>query len=76
MYRKLETVTSFKYLGSQPDTLQDSTDDSSYDKVETSMEWQKYLSQFQNTTDVTSIYLYTCESYQSCTFSADLQRRI
>ena len=44
--QKLETVTSFKYLGSvitdemfqARDTLQDSTDNSSIDKVETSLE--------------------------------------
>ena len=43
--QKLETVTSFKYLGSvitdegsKPDTLQDSTDNSSIDKAETSLE--------------------------------------
>ena len=32
------------------DTLQDSTDNSSIDKVETSLEWQEYFSQLQNTT--------------------------
>ena len=44
--QKLETVTSFKYLGSVindegskiPDTLQDSTDNSSIDKAETSLD--------------------------------------
>ena len=41
--QKLETVTSFKYQGSAitykaKDTLQDSTDDCSIDKVETSSE--------------------------------------
>ena len=44
--QKLETVTSFKYLGSvitdesfqASDTLQDSTDNSSINKVETSLE--------------------------------------
>ena len=44
--QKLETVTSFKYLGSlitddgskSRDALQDSTDNSSIDKVETSLE--------------------------------------
>ena len=34
--QKLETVTSFKYLGSS--TLQDNKDNSSIDKVETSLE--------------------------------------
>ena len=43
--QKLETLTSFKYLGSvitdegsKTDTLQDSTDNSSNDKIETSLE--------------------------------------
>ena len=43
--QKLDTVTSFKYLGSvmidegsTPETLQDRTDNSSIDKVETSLE--------------------------------------
>ena len=58
--QKLETVTDFKYLGSvvsdesskpDGDTLQDSTDDSSIDKVETSLERQEYLSKFQDTID-------------------------
>ena len=49
--QKLETVTSFKYPGSvisdegsKPDTLQDSTDDSSIDKIETSLEPQEHFS--------------------------------
>ena len=33
------------------DTLQDSTDDSSIGKVETSLERQEHISQFQDTTD-------------------------
>ena len=43
--QKLETVTSFRYLGSvitdegyKPETLQDSKDNSSIDKAETSLE--------------------------------------
>ena len=43
--QRLETVTSFRYLGSvvtdegsKPEILQDSTDNSSIDKVETSLE--------------------------------------
>ena len=37
--QKLEIVTSFKYLGSViPDTLQDSLDNSSIDKAETSLD--------------------------------------
>ena len=43
--QKLETVTSFRYLGSvitdegyKPETLQDSTDNRSFDKAETSLE--------------------------------------
>ena len=34
------------------DTLQDSIGNSSINKVETSLEWQVYFSQFQDTTDV------------------------
>ena len=55
--QKLETVTSFKYLGSvypmrvpSLDTLQDSTDNSSIDKVETGLERYEQFSQFQDTT--------------------------
>ena len=40
------------------DTLQDSTDNSSTDKVETSLEWQKYFSQFQDTTDALSCHIH------------------
>ena len=36
--QKLKTVTSFKYLGSVISTLQDSTDNSSIDKAETSLD--------------------------------------
>ena len=45
---KLETVTSFNYLGSVP------TDEGSkpdIDKVETSLERQEHFSQYQHTTD-------------------------
>ena len=58
--QKLQIVTSFKCLGTvltdeglepEIDTLQDSTDNSSIDKVETSLEWQEYFFQFQDTTD-------------------------
>ena len=58
--QKLENVASFKYLGSLVSiwwgfqgwgTLQDSTDDSSTDKVETSLEWPEHFFQFQDTTD-------------------------
>ena len=53
----LETSTSFKYLGSVVsdkgfrDTLKDSTEDSSIDKAETSLERQEYFSHFQDMTD-------------------------
>ena len=52
--QKLETATSFKYLGS----VQDSTDNSSIHKVETSFEWQEYFSQFQETTDVQLYHIH------------------
>ena len=53
-----------------------STDNSSIDKAETSLDWQEYFSQLQDTTDAlptTSIFLYACESW---TLTAELQRRI
>ena len=40
------------------DTLQDSTDNSSFDKVETASEWQVYFSQFKDTTDALPCYLH------------------
>ena len=62
---KKETVTSFKYLGCYNwwgfqawGTLQDSTDNSSIDKVETSLEWQEYFFQFQDTTDVLLCHIH------------------
>ena len=39
-------------------TLQDSTDNSSIDKVETTLEWQEYFSQFQDTTDVLPCHIH------------------
>ena len=46
---------SYNWRGLQArDTRQDSTDNSSIDKVETSLEWQGYFSQFQDTTDAVS----------------------
>ena len=82
--QKLETATSFKYLGSvitdegskARDTLQNNTNNSSIDKVETSLEGQEYFSQFQDSlmrSLVTSIFLYACESW---TLTAELQRRV
>ena len=52
--QELETVTSFKYLGSvvfdegskpERDTLQDSTENSNIDKADTSLELQEHFSQ-------------------------------
>ena len=40
------------------DTLQDSTDNSSIDKAETSLDWQEYFSQFQDTTDVLPCHIH------------------
>ena len=49
---------SYNWWGLQArGTLQDSTDNSSIDKVETSLEWQEYFSQFQDTTDVISCHI-------------------
>ena len=60
--QKLATVTSFKCLGwwgfQAWDTLQDSTDNSSIDKAETSLDWQEYLSQLQDTTDVLPCHIH------------------
>ena len=54
----------------------DSTDNSSIDKVETSLECQEHFSLFQDTTDALpchTIFLYACESW---TLTAQLQRSI
>ena len=40
------------------DSLQDSTDNSSIDKVETSLEWQEYSPHFQDTTDALPCHIY------------------
>ena len=40
------------------DTLQDSTHNSSTEKVETSLEWQEYFSQFQYTTDALPCHIH------------------
>ena len=65
--QKLETVTSIKCLGSVItnwwgfqawDTLQDSTDNSSIDKDETSLDWQEYLYQLQDTTDALPCHIH------------------
>ena len=70
------TELSYNWWGFQAwDTLHDSTDNSSIDKVETSLEWQVYFSQFQirlMPSLVTSILLYACESW---TLTAELKRR-
>ena len=67
----------YNWLGFQAwDTLQESIDNSSIDKAETSLDWQEYLSLLQDTTDaplVTSNFLYVCESW---TLTAELKRRI
>ena len=40
------------------DTLQDCTDNSSIDKIENSLEWQEYFSQFQDTTDAVPCHIH------------------
>ena len=40
------------------DTLQDSTDNSSIDKAETSLDWQEYFSQLQDMTDPLPCYIH------------------
>ena len=57
---------------------QNSTENSSINKIETSLDWQEYFSQFRTKVRlmrslVTSIFLYACESW---TLTAELQRRI
>ena len=50
---------SYKWWGFQArDTLRDSTDNSSTDKVETSLEWQEYFSQFQDMTDALPCHIH------------------
>ena len=50
---------SYKWLGFQTwTTLQDSTDNSSIDKVEISLEWQEYFSRFQDTTDALPCHIH------------------
>ena len=50
---------SYSWRGFQAwDTLQGSTDNSSIDKVDTSLEWQEYFSQIQNTTDALPCHIY------------------
>ena len=50
---------SYNWWGFQArDILQDSTDNSSIDKVETSLEWQEYFSLFQDTTDVLPCHIH------------------
>ena len=64
--QKLETVTSFKNLGSvvsvegsKPEILpRIRTDDSSTDKVETSLERQEHFSQFQDSTDTSHCHIH------------------
>ena len=58
------------------DVLQDSADNSSIGKFETSLEWLEYFSQFQGTTDALPCHihlLYACEPW---TLTVELQRRI
>ena len=84
--QKLETLSSFKYLGSpitdegsKPEILFSIAQTSVYytrsmDKVETSLEWQEYYSQLQDTTDALPCHIQcACESW---ILTAELQRRI
>ena len=52
------------------DTVKDSTDNSGIDKAETSLEWQEYFSQLQDTTDALPCHI------NLPTLTAELQRRI
>ena len=40
------------------DTVQNNTDNSSIDKAETSLDWQEYFSQFQDTTDAPPCHIH------------------
>ena len=63
---RLETVTSFKYLGSvitdegsKPEILSRiAQSNSSIDKAETSLDWQEYFSQLQDTTDALPCHIH------------------
>ena len=62
----------YNWLGFQAwDTLQDSTDNNSIDKVETSLEWQEYFSQFQDKTDALPCYSHL----PACLWIMDPHRR-
>ena len=55
----IDPATSYNWCGFQAwDTLQDSTDNSSIDKHETSLEWQEYFSQLQDTTDALPCHIH------------------
>ena len=50
---------SYSWWGFQAwDTLQDSTNNSCIDKAETSLDWQKYFSQLQDTTDALPCHIH------------------
>ena len=61
-FRQLQvssTWASYKWWGFQAwDTLQDSTDNSSIDKAETSLDWQEYFSQLQDMTDALPCHIH------------------
>ena len=77
--QKLETVTSFKQLGSvitdegsKPKILSRIAQaTAALTKVETSFEWQEYFSQFQDMTDVLPCHTY----FPVCFWSMDLHSR-
>ena len=76
--RKLQIPElSYNWWGFQAwDTLQDSTDNSSIDKAETSLDWQEYFSQLQVTTDALPCHIHFLCACESWTLTAELQRRI
>ena len=68
---------SYKWWGLQAwDTLQDSADNSSIDKVETSLEWQEYFFHFQDTTDALPCHIHLPVCFWIMDFTAELQKRI
>ena len=63
---------SYNWWGFQAwDTLQDSTDNSSIDEAETSLEWQEYFSQLQDTTDAFPCHIHL----PICSWIMDLHSR-
>ena len=70
--------TIYNWWGFQAwDTLQNGTDNSSIVKAETSLNWQEYFSQLQDTTDALPCHIHLpVRLWKSWTLTAELQGRI